>query len=74
MSGIDHTVKCGVVVKCQRKQVDQFRFMEENERVITTGGRPATAPVQQPSDEDLELDRETCRAVVRFTVSCPFFF
>jgi DNA-directed RNA polymerase subunit beta' len=25
------------------EQVDKFRFMEENERVITTGGRPATA-------------------------------
>ena len=24
-------------------QVDKFRFLEENERVITTGGRPATA-------------------------------
>jgi len=25
------------------EQVDKFRFLEENERVITTGGRPATA-------------------------------
>ncbi len=25
------------------EQVDKFRFMEENERVITNGGRPATA-------------------------------
>jgi hypothetical protein len=77
-------------------QFDKFRILEENERVINAGGRPASAPpldpgrhrllvvsargdsagclprrgcqrrreppppppIIQPSDEDMELDRE----------------
>ena len=31
-----------VSLKKKEEQVDRFRFMEENERVIANGGRPAT--------------------------------
>jgi hypothetical protein len=36
------------------EQVDRFRFMEENERVIANGGRPATG---RPLHEGVALDR-----------------
>ena len=46
ISEIDGIVKHGGIVKGQRKiiiveQVDKFRFLEENERVIKAEGRPA---------------------------------
>jgi len=31
-----------MTVSLGEEQVDRFRFMEENERVIAAGGRPAT--------------------------------
>jgi DNA-directed RNA polymerase subunit beta' len=40
------------------EQVDRFRFMEENERVIMNGGRPASGrPMAARDHQGIALDR-----------------
>jgi len=50
------------------EQVDRFRFMEENERVIANGGRPATGRPLLLGSRSVALDRtRSSRGVVQET-------